>query len=719
MLYRVFIVCFFLILCIFLIYFALKNKQIETFQDTSKRIIVKTADNSYDPLNVFSYDGTSIAYVNDFNDGAIGLFYDYRKPEIVYKKPTDNIIQIINVFLPSSTKTVYLKDDGTVYYKNSDDSQNLTTLSDIIQIAPNNNQGNFIALTSHNTLIRYDVSTVENIAENIELDETDPIVSIQGFKNSSTVVYLTMLGDLKYFNSPENSPQSIALDNLKVIQFSVPTYSEFSNILPPFSCIALDENNNSFVKFNNIGSTPSLLTLINATMITTLVIESPVGNYECYVVTNDGHLFKFSDNNADYELVNENYVDSDVKNVIAVNDTIYYVKNGEINCDRLDTGDQKWFPSSNGYSCVTCGINTEFTDLLLAADEKPDKASDSGGECKCSGVTTHLSKNDTFNAEYNEIGCRDYQDCPELDSCGNGLFSSNIQFTLSSGQVTPDGGALICPICVPCSKTAEEAFQRNPGSIKYGSTHPNSPDPNNLDNIPSGSPCYNGTSADNCQYYISQSCTPGTDTVFAKRTMWEDLDNREQYSVTLAGEEHNYKFKPTADDTEPRNDASIGSPELPGGGPATDDLNLNAGQDDTFRECKPINDCKSLGSDAITPELFKLISGTDERYDCTNGYKRICDNCSDKYECTERIYNVYFTTDDSSADINLNHLLQYCGERGEYTDDFEKFKIVKPALCPDDTPTGTSSSICPDLFSSTPCPIANEFTSCPDLFSSS
>tara|TARA_Y100000389_G_scaffold142969_1_gene141078 strand:+ start:1862 stop:3964 length:2103 start_codon:yes stop_codon:yes gene_type:complete len=700
-----------------LIYFALKNKQIETFQDTSKRIIVKTADNSYNSLRVFSYNGTSIAYVKECEDNDIGLFYDYNASgdtKLVHKKSIDDIIQIINVFISTNiSKTVYLKDDGTVYYKHSDGTQYITNLSDIIQIAPNG-QTSFIALTSHNTLIRYDVTaaTAATAANDIAHGETDPIVSIQGFKNSTIVMYLTMLGDLKFFNYEDSQDiriESPRLSDFKVIQFNIPTYSEFSGTsLPPFSCIVLDQNNNSFVKFNNIDEGQPL-TLTNATMITTLVIESSVENYECYVVTNDGHLFKFSDDNADYELVNENYVDSDVKNVIAVNDTIYYVKNGAINCDRLDTREKKWFPSSNGYSCVTCGINTAFTDLSLAADEKPDIASDSGGECKCSGVTTHLSKSDSFNAEYNEIGCRDYQDCPELDPCEEGLFSSNIQFTLSSGQVTPGGGALICPICVPCSKTAEEAFQRNPGSIKYGSTHPNNPD----SNIPSGSPCYNGTSADNCQYYISQTCTPGTDTVFAKRTMWEDLDNREQYSVTLAGEEPNYKFKPTADDTEPRNDASIGSEDIPGGGPAYD-LNLYAGQDDTFKECIPSDDCKSLGSDAITPELFKLISD-NQRYDCTNGYKRICDNCSDKYQCVEEgIYIVDFK-DDSSADINLNHLLQYCGDRADYKDDFEKFKIVKPVLCPDDTPTGTSSSICPDLFSSTPCPIA----SCPDLFSSS
>ena len=155
----------------------------------------------------------------------------------------------------------------------------------------------------------------------------------------------------------------------------------------------------------------------------------------------------------------------------------------------------------------------------------------------------------------------------------------------------------------------------------------------------------------------------------------------EQYSVTLAGEVP--KFKPTADDTEPRNNASIGREQSPRGEPASDS-NLSVGQDDTFRACALITDCANLGSSEITPESFKLISGTDERYDCTNGYKRICDNCSDKYQCTESIYSVDFK-DDSSDTTNLNHLLQYCGDRADYKDDFEKFKIDKPALCHADT----------------------------------
>ena len=721
MIYRVCIVCLFIILCIFLIYFALKNKQIETF-DTSKRTIVKTANNDYgDSLNVFSYDGSSIVHVNKFDDNAIGLFYDYNAsgdPKLVHKKSTDNIIQIINVFISTTDikKTVYLKDDGTVYYKNSDGTQIITDLSDIIQIAPNDNDY-FIALTSYNTLIRYNVTnTNPNPGNKIELEETDPtdptdpIVSIQGFKSSATVMYLTMSGDLKYFKSDDSQIgiQIPAYLTNKVIQFNIPTYSEFNGTSPPFSCIALDGDNNSFVKFYNIGSpSPEPLTLINATMITTLVIQSSDGNYECYVVTNEGHLFNFSDDVNDYELTDDKYIDSDVKNVIAVNNIIYYVKDGDINCDSMDTDDRKWFPSSEGNRCVTCGINTVFTDLSPKKSGKPVKAGD--GDCKCSDDNTHATKDEKgFKAESNEEGCRNYQSCPPItgNECGSGLFSSNIQFELGEDAETTDGEALICPICVPCSKTADEAFKRKPGSIKYGSKHPDNPD-----NIRFGSPCYDGKSDGNCQYYISQTCTPISDTVFAKRTVWDDLNNSNQYSVTLAGERQVNQFKQTEYGTEPSNNAQITYPDDVNGMPATLS-NLTVGQDDTFLECIQESDCANLGSTDITADSFKLVSGKDnQRYDCTNGYKRICDNCSDKYQCTESIYDINFK-DDSSTDINLNHLLQYCGERGEYTDDFEDFKLDKPALCPADT----STSVCPDLFSSTPCPIGNEFINCENLF---
>lgn len=780
MIYRVFIVCLFLILCIFLIYFALKNKQIETFQDTSKRIIVKNDPQNYPDLHVFSYDEIENIKWKDTPTASsankvLAIFCDLTTsvspgPGIIYKFNDDDVIQIINVYMSGgSYKKITLKDTGKV----EDESTEIDGLSDIIQIAPNS-QDNFIALTSYNTLKRYMFGSgsdpnPSNIFESS--DSNDPIVSIQGFTQSDIIVFLTMTGKLKCFNS---TSQTIVVnevnEDLKVIQFNIPTYSNYSGGETtnfPISYIGITDNNQKKIVFNDTSKNIDMILSGDSLPLYSIVTydDDITQSIKCYVVTNQKKLFSYVTDEVGFLIYGEQvnkYIDENILAIIASNDELYYLKSGTINCDLLDTttpdGLKIYFPYNN--NCVTCGINTEFIDGVTLTNSKPDNITDST-ICKCSDGNTHSTQTDTtdpdytFDATAREEGCRNYASCPGNVplSCNPGLYSSNVTYYAESSsspnisELTPSGSPdyvlsggqdfIVCPKCVKCSVTAQEAVNRG-GTIVYGTSHPSSGSPLSDDDD-----CVSGS--DTCQYYIKDKCTSSQDTKFAKRTMWSDLNDNDnnKYSETISQgpSARQYKFAENTSTSTTINSVinslTEGTANDPNPSSSSSDpfANVGIGKDDEFSQCIDV-DCCSLGNDKYS---FAKIGTTDVDYDCTNGEKRICDTCNKIYSCpiSSPLANEVFITPFTSDTKNLNHFLEECGVMGVHIDKeaFNKHATLpfncesKLERCPatgiyvpssSDAGVGAgATSECPDLFSSTPCPIADDFTSCPDLFSSS
>lgn len=709
MLYRVFIVCLFLILCIFLIYFALKNKQIETFQDTSKRIIVKNVTSSENNFNIFSYNDTNtIRHVNGTDNTFQAIFPDLTKsaptPIIVKHDNIDGVIQIINVYLSGDTyKKITLKDTGTVY----DGSTKIDGLSDIIQIAPNYEEC-FIALTSYNTLIHCENSSGNFSSSQIALDSNiitpnDPIVSIQGFIKSYVFLFLTMSGKL-YKSNIQSTPiiSTEIPDKIadKVIQFSIPTYSDYAETTTtPYSYIQLNDNTEMKTVAFNDGSTSSTKTVSSKGALTTVIIQNSTNNYDCYVVLNDKSLYKFvpdtifGGNSGDgiAPLIDEN-----IFNIIAVKETLYYIKSGDIYCHGLSgDGNNKVYFSHNNV-CKTCGEN---------ADQQGNS-----DDCKCdinisdiknSEHQTLANREELFKATVNQLGCLNYGDCPALvnTDCGHGLWYK--QDALVNTKSVDDRVALSstrCPACIKCSETAADAVL-NGGVIKWGSSHPSKRGSPLDDNHP----CVQGSSTAKdyndapCEYYISKPCSKSNDNVFSKKTIVNDLGESERLddNDSPTGDFGKYISEQTnpseqydpggilsrvvnnaesADKTNTVYDVKGTENGLP--------VTYNAGQDDTWLDCVKRTCCELDGN---VKELS--VPGSEDNYDCTKGRKRICNNCSYNYSCTpsisEDIFNTFFKLDGETEEKSLNYRLSTCGHASRDPVEMEVYNSIRsvPPSC--------------------------------------
>ena len=790
MLYRVFIVCLFLILCIFFIYFALKNKQIETFtSESERRTVVKTANNNYDPLNVFIYDETDKIRLEDSTstslrptDKVLAIFYDIDKNNIIYKLDNDDTIQIINVYLSSNEyKIITLKDNGKVY----DASTEIDGLSDIIQIAPNGDE-NFIALTSYNTLIKCNIVSNDPPIILESFDSNDPIISIQGFINSYTIVFLTMTGKLSYFNSgslvsssilvsspspSQSATVSSTITTDKVIQFNIPTYSDY-NTVDDFPISYIDDKRKIVFKQNNSIPANDISISTNATPrsdsahYSIVLYDTGTSTYKCYVVTNEKRLFSYTSETVGFLLSGDDTninIDENILAIIAVNNKLYYLKNGTINCDLLDAGGIIYFPNVNN-SCVTCGINADIDDSVTNVNSATGKPTtpvpDTASICKCRDPNKHMSSGDEVTefaalTNANDAGCYNYASCPGVPDgtstlsplCPLGLYSSNVIYyndyrTPNISELTSDSESdfvlddevseIVCPKCVQCSITAAQAVGRG-GTIDYGDQHPSAGQ-----SISADDDCGDG-SADGCQYYIKNICTSTRDTKFAKRTMWSDLNDNDknQYSETIASGPpgNRYKFAQRVDNSEitelTTNNVPEGTASEPLGPSSSSDINpfygIIQGKDDEFNSCIPQDCCVSgLGQDS--PQyLYAMKESTNEEYNCENGNQRICNNCNKIYTCPINetpIQTTIFQTPFTSDNKHLNTFLEECGRM-----DVNSLKQAfnKHATLPDgcenlgiDCPVnGIVRTSCPDLFPS-PCTSPDvDFTSCPDLFSQS
>ena len=296
MLYKLLIICLFLILCILLIYFLKKNKQIEKFDEDDerqKKIIIKIGGQTSTNQKIFKYNN-SIEFVRSVGDseGTVeALFYDesltindyddpttISDPKLTTKTITNNyndIIQVINVALDTTSyKTFYLKNDQKVYDE-EESAEAILSYTNIIQITPHN-VGYFLCLTNSNTLIKitlepnsvgvysYRETQVDTTPPGSEEDPilientpTSPIISIKGFRRLDCVLYLCMNGDLFYLADTVSTQLK-----LNVIQFNVPTDSDLSSSIIindeiRYSCIAIEnnsiENNIKKVYFNKFN----------------------------------------------------------------------------------------------------------------------------------------------------------------------------------------------------------------------------------------------------------------------------------------------------------------------------------------------------------------------------------------------------------------------------------------------------------------------------------
>lgn len=769
MIYRVFIVCLFLILCIFLIYFALKNKQIETFQE---KIIVKSVQSIETDLQLFSYNETSkIKHVNNVNNKVQAIFPDLpnvpTSPIIESTTPTD-VIQIIYVLISNSGsggssnsfyKKIILKNTGKVYDGSTETETEIDDLSYIIQIAPTND-GNFIALTSYNTLKRCEYSSSNFDCSSIEFtgipSDDDPIVSIQGFIKSPVYLFLTMSGKLYKTNAAESSPMRITdndhQDTENVIQFSIPTYSDYADdtytdMSTPYSYIKLNDSTGmKTVVFNDGTTSPqdgttSPKTIPSQGALTTVIIENGTNNYNCYVVVKDHryvdkiYLFQFINSSKVFSYGSGNsapLIDVDILNIIAVKDTLYYIKFGGIYCDGLEGSN--YF--SLGNQCVTCGENA-----YIYQDGTTD-------QCKCDVATPQINKHtthedvrdigDAFTATADNLGCLDYGDCPQLssDECGNGLWYKENAIDnpksadeLVSGEDTP----VKCPACMKCSRTASEAVSLGGiGSIKYGDSH------TETGYINDGEPCADGNVSPGCQYYVQNSCTPTTDTVFAKRTLVNEAPGARQtndddgtpivddfgvYISEIDGDQYleGSVNNEAVSATRATDVGILGTPS------SSSPYSYELGSDDTWVQCISRNCCET-DSGSINEKIG---------YNCTDGNKRVCDNCSYTYSCSppsslsEDIFNINFSLpgEPIEDETHLNYRLDRCGQKASDTETTVYSSIGSradicdrlggiPSDCPVDgvVPSSSGTSTCPGLFPSSCTPSDVDFTNCDNLF---
>jgi hypothetical protein len=672
MLHRIFILSIFSILCICLIYFTLKNKNLETFEE--KRIIVRSGDIQDTEYNLFSYNkGEKIQFSKSLTDDnkKQAIFFDYENIQVDFIPL--GVIQVIFVEDSLAKYKINLNDDGTVTIDGSS-----TDLNDIIQIAPCGTPY-FIALTSYNTLLKYHVSEGSTLVSLSEVDPIDPIISVQGFVKSNFFVYLTMSGNLyKVDLSTSESDPTLsriypddANTNLKIIQFNVPTYATVEFTTLPYSCIAIDDSFNKTVCFYD-GSNP-IIKYNQSKTITTVVIKND-DKFECYQVLllDDGKLYEFDSST----IYLNNFIDSKIYNIISAVDKIYYVKNGQIYCDGLNEGTSKEY-FNLGNNCVTCGVNA---------------IQDGSDQCKCEDTDDIRHRNNTDNADsftfdpaYDEIGCFDYNDCVQISpgtECGDGLWLNPIELTKSTDANLPEnvGGessTIQCPACSACSKTARDAVIKG-GKIVWGRSSENTGEisPPHL--------CADGRfSSGVCEYYVKDQCTPTTDTVFAKKTLVTDLQGVNE------SEEYPGDYNKYISDTQKYNAGSVssstdaisgrddGTEQSLLGTPATN-WATSVGQDDVWEDCIDVSCCQDAQG-LIVPTSYKLIptSLSEERYDCTKGNKRTCDNCADEYSCSldtrTSFFNIPFANDYCGSDMtecSINTLLSSCG-----TNDSGKIKI--------------------------------------------
>lgn len=659
MLHRIFILSIFSILCICLIYFTLKNKNLETFEE--KRIIVRSGDTQQDSLNMFRLvNGLYLTYVDievvDFKWLNYNPIKNPPGPEII---STDDDIQ--KVYISKSVGVdvaVSLNNKGEVKITNANNSVTETDLREIIQIAPNSDD-HFIALTTFNTVKRYNYDATHTEGEEYEGDSNDPIISIQGFWKSSVFLYLTMRGGLYTMDMSNPETPAIYTNISDVIQFNIPTYSNFSNYSsPPFSCIRKDSADNITIIFQKPGDAVQYEEhSINA--ITSLILENN-DDYECYFVSlgigGSAELYKFQTdvgNDATYRTNDK--LDENIRNIISWNDTLYYIKSGGIYCN----SDLKYFANTTdpaGTECITCGNNAS-------------PSQDGTDTCMCDDTASpevrHHTHNDisenrnTFDASVNEGGCFDYKDCVPVGRCqpGQWLKTDGVPAQPLTEDIPIDEERnTACPACVPCSATASDAVALGDGVIIYGAGHPKGGTP-----LESGALCVDGS--DECQYYVSNRCTPETDTVFAKKTIVTD------FGIPMTA----YSGDGDVDVDKPKDYGKYISQDAEKQYDAGD-VRVE-GTDDIWETCIPRDCC--ISPSAITLDKVQRIhhqslpsvspSG-QEYYDCTNGNKRICDNCASEYRCSldtpTSFFNIPFANDYCGSDItecSINTLLSSCG----------------------------------------------------------
>jgi hypothetical protein len=652
LLHRVFIVCIFLILCIFLIYFAMKNKQIENFVQSGLIVVKSTIDDdSVNDLRIYSFSvRDNIKLVQKISDDNIeALFYDERRSgsKFYIKESTSSDIQIINVVnVTNVIYTVKLDNKGKVYVNDVD-----VNLNDIIQITPYG-IGEFIALTNYNMLISCDIDTTTPSGTIKDIDEnSDPIVSVQGFQKDKTCIYLTMSGELKYITGDivkTMSSKSISRAGEKVIQFNVPTYSSWSPSVPICSYISFYNGSKNVVFYN--GTYYAVENKSN--VITTLVLSSVSQEYKCYVLNDSKELYEYEYLFNRLIVVNGyggggKFIDQNIYNITSIGDKLYYVKNGGIYCSPEYDG-KSWFSNSNQDNCMTCGSNVIINETLLPNNILLD---DTAAVCSCiSPSFTHYSRNSNFPANSNEIGCANYVECTPItgDICGPGLFMSNIPFYQGNGSCREPSCPITCDVCSACSTNAGDAVAKG-GVIQYGESHPFVGNPIN------DGPCSMGE--EGCEYYVLHKCTASNDTIFAKQTTWNDFVDAGADSNVYITEQ---SIVVTGSGEFSNREASTGDANNPDGTTNNNFVNFSEGKDNTFNQCTDSSCCT----------VYKEVGdSTGDEYDCTNGRNRICSGCEKDYMCTSIIENdnIEIDIDIFHSPTSINTILNHCGHNIDYT----------------------------------------------------
>ena len=572
MLYKLLIICLFLILCILLIYFLKKNKQIEKFDlddERQKKIIIKMGGQTSTDQKIFKYYNNSIEFVRSVEDseGTVeALFYDESltisdysdsstiDPQLTTKTITNNyndIIQVINVALDTTSyKTFYLKNDQKVYDE-EESAEAILSYTNIIQITPHNVRC-FLCLTNSNTLIKitlepnsvgvysYRETQVDTTPPGSEEDPilientpTRPIISIKGFRRLDCVLYLCMNGDLFYLNT--TTTQSMQLQS-NVIQFNVPTDSDLSSttIISDeirYSCIAI-ENNIKKVYFNKFNLNDVDLNFnkfnlndygfqvkyyanavnVHSTWIT-CTTDTTLISYQYYIIYG-------ADDQNKYELIN---VDSELWHNHAGEDIQIYVNNpsGPTTIMRLNSV-FTWIDNKIK-SIISYNNELYYLKNGVMRCTPPFFTHTDGVQCvSCGSNGSQISGTNTCKCDdgFNVVdtgtivtGSSDeYSATTSSSGCYSCLsVSCPPGFYKTNIDVDIHDTTKECDMCQLCTGLPSQNAKIIKNSYTNGRV------------ASSTYTSYNPRS----NYYIKEVCTPQSDTIFGQVTWWDDLASGE------------------------------------------------------------------------------------------------------------------------------------------------------------------------------------------------